>query len=198
MPKNRVHPIAGAIPTGAAVMTHSYRSAPPPGMRSAVPTPVVAGVAGGVGTSLVAAALHAVDGGVAQPGVPAHVLVCRCTVSSVGRAHSVLAELPSAVVLAVVADIPRAQHPRPARARLRMVEPYLRGQVWVPYVSTWRDQDDPWSRAGQLLIQPGSATRAEQEFLKALQMLTERITPLLDPPPPGPVPHLTSPERTQP
>src|SRR5919206_432434 len=70
-----------------------------------VRAPLVCGVAGGVGTTTIATALHGRDLGV-YCGGPADIVVCRSTSSSVAAAHRVINAVPGAPVLVVVADAP--------------------------------------------------------------------------------------------
>jgi hypothetical protein len=143
------------------------------GMR----VPRVAGVAGGVGTTLLADALHAIDDGVYVDG-PVDVLVCRTTLTSLGDAHRALTQVPYPPVLAVVADIPDVV-PSAVRARIRMVSPYLRDAVAVPFVGGWRNLDDPYSEASWVLSPEVRIPKSLRGFAKAMRVLAGALEPLL-------------------
>jgi hypothetical protein len=117
--------------------------------------PMVAGVGGGVGTTIIASALHAFDDDLYVDGSPVDVLVCRSTRNSVTEAHRALAHAPYPPVLAVVADLPAGAKlplpPREVTALTRIVEPHVSGMVAVPYVSQWRTRDAPDCDAATLL-----------------------------------------------
>ena len=148
--------------------------------------PIVAGAGGGVGASTVASALGAVDAGLYRAGQPVHVLVCRLTMASIGDAQRAIAAAPTAPVLAVVADIPRAGLTGGMRARLRMTEPLVPATVMLPYVSGWRDLADPWTAAATWQQDP-RVPRPMRAFVAAIQRLAAAVTPLLRPlAPPGP------------
>jgi hypothetical protein len=121
-------------------------------------SPIVAGVAGGVGTTLLATALggpdgRALDGELAVPGDAVDVLVCRSTLPSLGLLHHQLATTPTPPVVAVVADIP-ARVPRAVVARIRMAAPHAFTFVAIPYVGSWRELDDPYREAAHVLAHP--------------------------------------------
>lgn len=141
--------------------------------------PIVAGAGGGVGASTVASALGAVDAGRYRAGQPVHVLVCRLTMSSIGEAHRAIAAAPTAPVLAVVADIPRAGLTGGMRARLRMSEPLVPATVMLPYVSGWRNLADPWTAAATWQQDP--PPRPMRAFVAAIQRLAAAVTLLLRP-----------------
>ncbi len=137
-------------------------------------TPTVAGVAGGVGVSMLASALRAGDLGV-YAGGSVDVLVCRTSVVSLGLAHEVAARTPYPPVLAVVADIP-STIPAPVRARMRMAEPHVHRLVAVPFVPEWRSRTDPSVDAAQVLLAPPSQVpRPLREFAKAMQRLVAAL-----------------------
>ena len=130
--------------------------------------PRIAGVAGGAGTSTVAAALHGYDQGRAvDEGF--EVLTCRCTGDSLHAAATVVSWLAAnsrpRPVLAVTCDGPVPAR-GPLRARLRMIEPQVAGLVVLPFVAHWRELTDPRREAAALaeavlrsglLQQPGSS-----------------------------------------
>lgn len=142
----------------------------------AMQQPRVAGVAGGVGTSTVAAAVAGMDGAIYRGGQLVHVLVCRSTMASLGAAQRALHAAPMPPVLAVVADIPRDLG-RPARARLWLTEPHAAAVVHLPFVLGWRDLDQPWEAARSWLQdEPPRELRA---MATALNRLVDAVTPLL-------------------
>jgi hypothetical protein len=140
--------------------------------------PRLAGVAGGVGTTTLATAVHGYDRGRAvDRGV--EILVCRSTGDSLHAAATVLAGLASAghprPVLAVVADQPTPLR-APLRARLRMIEPQASGLVRVPYVTHWRDLTDPLTEAARLSEWPADQLpRALRGYGEALARLAEAV-----------------------
>jgi hypothetical protein len=150
-------------------------------------SPLIAGVGGGVGTSILAAALHAQDCGIYRGGRPVHVLVCRSTMSSIGNAQRALAAAPEPPALAVVEDIPGTGLPQAVRARLRMSEPHLSATVVLPFVPGWRDVDDPWAQASRLLFLP-EPPRAVREFVRSLRQLLGSVIPRMQSTAPAPVP----------
>jgi hypothetical protein len=103
--------------------------------------PLVAGVAGGVGTTTIAVALRALDWDLYIEGTAVDVLVCRSTVHSLGEAHRSVGHTPYPPILVVVDDVPDrarlAAFPSAVRARTRMVEPHVAGAVAVPFVPEW-------------------------------------------------------------
>lgn len=116
----------------------------------------VAGAAGGVGTTTVAAALGASDRGV-YDGRSVDVLVCRATGDSlvrVGRAaHLVTGAAGRKPVIAVVAaDVSGPS--RPVSARLRLLEPHAAAVVVLPFVRRWRDLTAPLDEVRTLLVVP--------------------------------------------
>jgi hypothetical protein len=80
--------------------------------------PIVAGAGGRAGASTVASAFGAADAGRYRAGQLVHVLVCRLTMASIGDTQCAIAAEPTAPVLALVADIPRAGLTGGMRARL--------------------------------------------------------------------------------
>lgn len=136
-------------------------------------TPLVAGVAGGVGVSTLAAALRAHDGGV-YAGGSVDLLVCRTTVTSLGLAHEVAARAPHPPVLAVVADIP-STIPGSVRARMRMAEPHVHQLVAVPFVPEWRARVDPHGEAAQVLDPAQQSPRSLRDFAKAMDRLVAAL-----------------------
>jgi hypothetical protein len=142
--------------------------------------PLIGGVAGGVGTTTLARALQAIDGGIYPGGCPVDVLVARSTMYSLGCAQRAVAATPVPPLLAVVADAPRARLSGRVRARMRMTEPYLAGVVVVPFVDTWADLDDPYRDAERVLA-PAAAELPKplRGFAAAIHALVGQIRPRL-------------------
>ena len=147
--------------------------------------PLVCGVAGGVGTTTIATALHGRDLGV-YVGGPADIVVCRSTSSSVGAAHRVINAIPGTPVLVVVADAP-LRTPAPVKARARMVEPHLAALVWMPYVEQWRHTDDALTHAKAVSSHPDGMPKWLHPWAAALHQLGTAVLPLLEGPSSAPV-----------
>lgn len=118
--------------------------------------PMVAGVAGGVGTTTVARAVGGIDRGVFT-GRIVDVLVCRATGDSLIRAaraaQLVVAAGGVRPVLAVCAA--GASGPsRPTAARMRLLEPHTAAVVVLPYVRRWRGMAVPLDDVTGLLTRP--------------------------------------------
>jgi hypothetical protein len=75
-------------------------------------------------------------------------------------------------VLAVVADVPEGARlkilPSAVRARLRMIEPHVAGMVAVPFVSRWREVDDPCQEAAYVLAPGSDVPRDLRDFAAAM------------------------------
>ncbi len=141
----------------------------------------MAGVAGGVGTSLLAAAVGGVDRGVYRAQTSVVVLVCRSTVSSVGAAAHALQHTPGLPVLAVVADAPGVRWGSNTRNRLRSIEPHTAGIVPIPLVAAWRDTLRPIQRAAQLLaLAPAELSKPERALVRALGQVIDAVLALPD------------------
>jgi hypothetical protein len=142
--------------------------------------PLIGGVAGGVGTTTIARALRAIDGGI-YPGVaPVDLLVARSTMHSLACAQRAVAATPAPPILAVVADVPRARMSGRVKARMRMTEPYLAGVVVVPFVDTWPDLDDPDQDAERVLATADAELpKPLRGFAAAIHWLVEQIKPRL-------------------
>ena len=120
--------------------------------------PLVAGVAGGVGTTMVATAIGGGDLGVFV-GRGADVLVCRATGDSLVRAgraaQLVIGSTGRPPVIAVTAaDFSGPS--RPVAARLRLLEPHAAAIVVLPFVRRWRDLAVPLDEVRGLLAVPHS------------------------------------------
>ncbi|WP_143695215.1 hypothetical protein [Williamsia sp. 1135] len=100
--------------------------------------PVVGGVGGGVGTSLIAALIGARDAGVVDDqSDPVDVLVCRSVSSDLAAATRLAAVFmphPVVVINADCGDKPPAQ----VRDRARMMEPNVPAVLWFPWVKELR------------------------------------------------------------
>ncbi len=154
--------------------------------------PVVAGLGAGAGTSTLAAALHAIDGG-RWAGGPVDVLVC--------RAEDDLTALPPVPVLVV-----RAGGPVP-RTRPGAV-------VVLPEVAAWRDEDATRTAARLLGLGPGRRPPDLRGYAEALVAVVGALlrsgvldpahAPRILPPPPaaapgdGPVRGIPRPEPPRP
>ncbi len=162
-------------------------------MVTGVRPPVVAGIAGGVGTTTLAVALRAHDAGRAGgAGVPAaDILACRATFDSLRRAGAVLERAALAPgpgpVLAVAlgaARVPRG----PLRARLELLEDATSGVVLLPHVDRWATVADPLAEVAELLVDPAPPPRALRAYVDALRELAAAVTASgrLSAPPPDP------------
>ena len=151
--------------------------------------PAVAGVAGGVGTTTVAAAMGGSDRGVFV-GRAVDVLVCRATGDSLIRAgHSaqlvaqVTGRLPVLAVTAADATGPS----RPMTARLRLLEPHATAVVVLPFVRRWRDLAVPLDEARVVMAVPRTdLARPLRRYAGAIDELLAAVTGR-HPTPPRPV-----------
>jgi hypothetical protein len=143
--------------------------------------PLIGGVAGGVGTTTLARALRAIDGGIYPGAAPVDLLVARSTMYSLGCAQRAAAATPAPPpVLAVVADIPRVRLSGQVKARLRMTEPHLAGLVIVPYVETWSELDDPHQEAERVLATVvAELPKPLRGFAAAVHQLVDQLKPRL-------------------
>jgi hypothetical protein len=155
--------------------------------------PRIAGVAGGVGTTVLAHALRARDEEL-YGGGPVDILVCRSTTASLGDAHRAVAMAPGKPILAVVADVPAVfripAFTRPTEVRMRMVEEHVTAMIAVPFVLEWRAKDDPYSDAAWVLEPTSQLPRYLTDFADAAERLSKAVQTLLSPVPvpsgPGP------------
>lgn len=137
--------------------------------------PVIAGVAGGVGTSTVAVALRGRDAGRCVAGSAADVVVCRYSADSLYRTAA-MADLLSGArpVLAVTAD---AGSPASLQAMLRAIGPRFEDMVVLPHIARWRELTDPLAEAEALLTQPVERLpRLLRAYVAALLLLTAAVT----------------------
>ncbi|WP_147201032.1 hypothetical protein [Pseudonocardia asaccharolytica] len=139
--------------------------------------PVVAGVAGGVGTTTVAVALHGLDAGRAvDPRVD--VLVCRCAGDSLHRAARLTDRFGGPgprPVLAVTAEgsVPARS---PLHAALQQVQSQFSGIVVLPRIERWRELLDPLTEASGMLAQPADALpRQLRGYATALRQLAQLV-----------------------
>ncbi|MCZ9635049.1 hypothetical protein [Rhodococcus sp. BH5] len=149
--------------------------------------PVVAGAAGGVGTSVIAALIGGIDEGVVAAGRGADVLVARWDVPGCIAAGAALARMHDAAAypaLVLVADSPR---PRPAEAKV--LARILRGLVCEVVTVDWCEQlrmtTDPVAeitRAATLFDAPAKSLTRWVRPWKAVRMIVlavvaERLEP---------------------
>ena len=154
------------------------------------PRPTVAGVAGGVGTTTVAAALGGIDRGVFVNRV-VDVLVCRATGDSLVRAghaarlvSEVTGRLPVLAVTAADATGPG----RPVTARLRLLGPNTAAVVVLPFVRRWRELPTPLDEARVLLAVPRTdLPRALRRYAAAVDEIANALTGRRSATPPRPV-----------
>jgi hypothetical protein len=138
-------------------------------VSSALPVaypPSAVGVAGGVGTSTVAAALGGRDLGVFT-GRPAEVVVCRATVASVLAAGRVAALCTRPVVAVTAVDTGKLS--AALRSRLALLEPHTAAIVALPWVPSWHDLADPLQELRDQLTRPaGELPRPVAGYLAVL------------------------------
>ncbi|MFR9806586.1 hypothetical protein ACL02T_30490 [Pseudonocardia sp. RS010] len=136
--------------------------------------PSVAGVAGGVGTTTLALALHGRDSGTGA-GLEADIVVCRSSAESLERAVRVADLLdPTAVppVLAVTLDGGERRPPD----RLDELGPGWAAVVVLPHVGRWRGVVDPYREAAGLLGRPRERIpRALRPYLDAVTRLARAV-----------------------
>lgn len=114
---------------------------PADALAQSADAPLVAGVSGGVGTTSLAAALRAQDGGVHR-GERVQVLVCRATTESLLRAATAIGRMPGQPILAVNA-VDGARPGRAVTARMTLIAPYTARTVLLPHVARWRELPRP-------------------------------------------------------
>ncbi len=133
--------------------------------------PVIAGVAGGVGTTVVAGLLGVPDVGVWVPGMPADVLVCRSVAHQLAAVTRAAATLDPAPVVVIVADCAE-KAPAAVRDRAHMLEPNVTAVVWIPWLAPLREVADPAAAARDAVLGDDPprwvmTTRARREDLLA-------------------------------
>ncbi|MEV1295403.1 hypothetical protein [Pseudonocardia sp. NPDC049635] len=136
--------------------------------------PIVAGVQGGVGTTLLARALHGYDARIYRPWSPVDVLVCRSTAHSVYAAQHALQHTRDKPVLAVVDDAPGASWGQNTANKIRLTEPYVQSWVRIPMVSDWRELESPSSFVATIL------ETAEQDLPKSARQFARALLELVD------------------
>lgn len=121
-------------------MTEIDYAAPAAGL----PAPRVAGVAGGVGTTLVARMLDtAADYGQHRPGEAVEVLVCRSVPGQVATAIASATSLDVRPVLVIVDDCPQRDWLRTVTQRVEMARPNLPAVLRVRWIEQLRAVDNP-------------------------------------------------------
>lgn len=144
--------------------------------------PVISGVMGGVGTTIIATALGAYDDDLYVGGA-ADVLVCESTVASLTVTHRCIGRAPYRPILVVVGDVPdRSRLPTlasPVKALLRMVEPHVAAMVAVPFVPQWRLRQDPCADAASVLRAGSTVPPWLSEFASAMRELLPHVETLL-------------------
>lgn len=135
-------------------------------------TPAVGGLAGGVGTTTVARALHARDLGVVSGAdVLPDVVLCRDTVAGLASAaRAAPGPGPGGPVLAV--------HPRSAEPD--GIDAGAAGQGWaavvaLPLIPGWARSADPWSDAAGVLGRSAPST-AIRRYADALGRIVDALT----------------------
>lgn len=141
-------------------------------MTPARRVPAVGGLAGGVGTTTVARALHAQDLGVVTGADPVpDVLLCRATAAGLAAASRVApGQGPDRPVLAV---LPLSTDPDG-------VDAAAAGTGWaavvvLPLVPAWTRTPDPWSEAAAVLSAPHPST-AVRRYAEALGRIVTALS----------------------
>ncbi|MFC5995649.1 hypothetical protein ACFQE5_15645 [Pseudonocardia hispaniensis] len=139
--------------------------------------PVVAGVAGGVGTTTLAVALHGLDAG-RTVGPLVDVLVCRCSADSLHRAARFADRFGGPgprPVLAVTAEgsVPAKG---PLQAAMQTLQSRFSGLVVLPRIAHWRELADPLAEVSGMLAQPPeSLPRPLRGYTTALRELAQLV-----------------------
>lgn len=145
--------------------------------------PKIGGVAGGVGTSVVAALIGGEDIGVVSAGDAVDVLVCRSVSSQVALATRLAAAAPVAPVVVINADCGN-RPPHQVRERARMLEPNVPSLLRLPWIEQARSMGDPPAglRAAAIADTPDPWARDLRQFRG--QLITEVTALVLASPPP--------------
>jgi hypothetical protein len=140
---------------------------------SRVRTPVVAGLAGGAGTSTLAAALHAHDAG--RFDRAADVLVCTST--ALAQAAALVPSPTTAQpVLAVTLDADGADRAAVA-AQLAVLHPRFATVVALPHVAGWRASATARAEAGSVLTLPADRVpRPLRVYASGLRRIVRALT----------------------
>lgn len=138
----------------------------------------VAGVAGGVGTSTLAAAMGARDRGVFV-GRAVDVLVCRATGDSLiraGHAAQLITQTTGRKPVVAVTAADSSGPSRPVTARLRLLEPHTAAVVVLPFVRRWRDLSAPLDEARALFAVPQTdLPRPLRRYAGAIQSVVSAL-----------------------
>lgn len=138
----------------------------------------VAGVAGGVGTSTLAAAMGARDRGVFV-GRPVDVLVCRATGDSLiraGHAAQLIAQTTGRKPVVAVTSADASGPSRPVTARLRLLEPHTAAVIVLPFIRRWRDLSAPLEEARALFAVPRTdLPRSQRRYASAIQSVVSAV-----------------------
>jgi hypothetical protein len=148
--------------------------------------PFIAGVAGGVGTTTIAAALRGRDCGLYRANKPVQVLVCRSTLNSLGCAQRALQYTPAPPVLAIVDDVPNGGLSTNTANRVRMTEGYTSDIIRIPFVTEWRDVETPHHHAADLLV-TADQPKGLRAYADAVLDLVDAIVAIADAEDPAPV-----------
>ena len=138
----------------------------------------VAGVAGGVGTSTLAAAMGARDRGVFV-GRAVDVLVCRATGDSLiraGRAAQIITQTTGRKPVVAVTAADSSGPSRPVTARLKLLEPHTAAVIVLPFVRHWRDVTAPLDEARALFAVPRTdLPRPLRRYTGAIQSVVSAL-----------------------
>lgn len=132
--------------------------------------PLVAGAGPGAGTTTVAAALHARDGGPCEGA--ADVLVCGSDAQSLRRVATFAVASPPPLLAIVLAPGTTV----PPRGRLRALDMRFGATVLLPDVGRWRGRTDAAGEAAAVLGQPAEHLPRElRAYAAALRLLTSAL-----------------------
>lgn len=151
--------------------------------------PVVGGVAGGVGTSLIAALIGAQDFGVVdEKSPPVDVLVCRSVSSDLAAATRLAAVFMPHPVVVINADCSDKPPPQ-VRDRARMMQPNVPAVLWFPWVKALRALATPIEAMRHEVVAEAPpewvmpARRHREALLAAVLPLVTAPQPVDDPAP---------------